>query len=54
MAPPTILHGDSILISALSFNTTTAIADTVFANYYLMLVFIGAMKSGCKTYKFIY
>ncbi len=35
VAPPTILHGDSILISAPSFNTITAIADTDFGELLL-------------------
>lgn len=39
VAPPTILHGDSVLISAPSFPTTTAIADTVFGELLLNVGF---------------
>jgi len=35
VAPPTILHGDSVLISAPSFKTTTAMADTIFGQILL-------------------
>jgi len=45
VAPPTILHGDSILISAPSFNTNTAISDTVFGE---LLLNVGFQRSDEK------
>ncbi len=35
VAPPSILHGDSVSISAPSFNTTTAVAQTAFGELLL-------------------
>lgn len=35
MSPPTILHGDSVLISAPSFDTNTVIANTNFGEVLL-------------------
>lgn len=45
VAPPTILHGDSILISAPSFGTTTGIADTVYGE---LLLNVGFQRSDEK------
>ncbi len=45
VAPPTILHGDSILISAPNFNTTTAISDTIFGE---LLLNVGFQRSDEK------
>jgi DNA-binding NarL/FixJ family response regulator len=45
VAPPTILHGDSILISAPNFGTTTAIADTVYGE---LLLNVGFQRSDEK------
>ena len=39
VAPPSILHGDSVLISAPSFNTTTAIAESTFGELLLNVGF---------------
>lgn len=39
VAPPSILHGDSVLISAPSLNTTTVIADTDFGELMLNVGF---------------
>lgn len=39
VAPPSILRGDSVLISAPGFNTTTAIAETVFGEVLLNVGF---------------
>jgi CheY-specific phosphatase CheX len=39
VAPPSILHGDSVLISAPSFKTTTAIADSAFGELLLNVGF---------------
>lgn len=39
VAPPTILHGDTVLISAPDFDTTTAIAETVFGELLLNVGF---------------
>jgi DNA-binding NarL/FixJ family response regulator len=45
VAPPTVLHGDSVLISAPNFNTTTAIADTLFGE---LLINVGFQRSDEK------
>lgn len=45
VAPPTILHGDSVLISAPSFHTTTAMADTAFGE---LLLNVGFQKGDEK------
>lgn len=39
VAPPSILHGDGVFISAPDFNTTTAIADTNFGELFLNVGF---------------
>lgn len=39
VAPPTILHGESVLISAPNFDTSTAVADTVFGEVLLNVGF---------------
>lgn len=39
VAPPTILHGESVLISAPNFDTSTAVADTVFGDVLLNVGF---------------
>lgn len=39
VAPPTVLHGDTVLISAPDFGTTTAIAETVFGELLLNVGF---------------
>lgn len=45
VAPPSILHGDSILISSPEFNTTTAIANT---NYGDLLLDVGFQRGEDK------
>lgn len=45
VAPPSILHGDRVLISAPGFNTTTAIAET---NYGELLLNIGFKRGDDK------
>lgn len=35
VAPPSVLYGDSVFVSAPDFNTTTAIADTIFGELLL-------------------
>jgi DNA-binding NarL/FixJ family response regulator len=42
VAPPSILHGDSVTISAPSFNTTTAIAETAYGE---LLMNVGFQRS---------
>lgn len=45
VAPPSVLHGDSVLIAASSFNTTTAISNT---SYGLLLLNVGFQRSEDK------
>jgi DNA-binding NarL/FixJ family response regulator len=35
VSPPSVLHGDSVLISAPGFNTTTVIAETAFGDLFM-------------------
>ncbi len=39
ISPPSVLHGDSVLISAPGFNTTTVIAETAFGSLYMNVGF---------------
>lgn len=44
VAPPTILHGESVLISAPSFDTLAVIADTAFGKILLNVGFQGGVE----------
>lgn len=54
MAPPSILYGESVLISAPHFQTTTATAELPFGRLLMNVGFQGEKKNGCKVRKPVY